>query len=142
MKLPLFILMLSTFVLAQNSSVQLLEGWIRLPPPMLKSSVAYMVLQNSSDRPLRLTGGSTEVAQTVILMGDYVEERNGTQLKGMRKVPYLEIPAKGRLELTPGGKHLMLMGLKRPLQDGERITLTLRFEGGIAAKVILNVQNK
>ena len=47
----------------------------------------------------------------------------------MRPVPEgLEIPAGQTAELAPGGYHLMLMGLKRPITQGERIPLTLKFE--------------
>lgn len=142
MKFLLFILLFFSFVLAQKPAVQVVEGWVRLPPPILKSSVAYMVLQNLSDRPLRLIGGSTNMTSKVIVMSDYVEVRNGVKLEGMREVPYLELPAKGRLELAPSGKHLMLMGLKRPLNEGEAIELTLHFQGGTTFKVSLKVQNK
>ena len=40
-----------------------------------------------------------------------------------------EIPAGGTLELKPGGKHVMLLGLVKPLAVGDTIELTLNFEG-------------
>jgi copper(I)-binding protein len=134
--------LLLSAAMAQTVNLRLIEGWVRLPPPVLKSTVAYMVLENPGARPLRLTGGSAEVAGTVMPMSDYVETRNGVEVKGMREVRFLEIPAGGRLELKPGGKHLMLIGLQRPLREGERIMFNLRFEGGGTARVVLSVQNK
>ena len=141
------VLLIATLIgglaLAQPAAgVRLLEGWVRLTPPTLKNTTAYMVLSNPTGRVLRLTGGSTEVAGMVMPMTDYRETRDGAEIQGMREVRFLEIPAGGRLELKPGGKHLMLIGLKRPLREGEQVTLTLRFEGGATARLTLTVQNR
>lgn len=40
----------------------------------------------------------------------------------------LRVPAGGRVELRPGGVHVMLMGLRRALQTGDRFPISLRFE--------------
>lgn len=40
----------------------------------------------------------------------------------------LPLPAGERVELRPGGNHLMILGLSRPLVEGERLSLTLTFE--------------
>jgi copper(I)-binding protein len=47
-------------------------------------------------------------------------------------VPLREVvvPAKGKLEFKPGGKHIMLMGLKRALKVGEKVPLVLKLDGG------------
>jgi len=39
----------------------------------------------------------------------------------------IEIPAKGQVELKPGGYHIMLINLKRELKPGDRITVVLEF---------------
>ena len=44
------------------------------------------------------------------------------------------------LKLAPGGKHVMLMGLKRPLKIGEPLTVTLNLAGGGTLKVNATVQ--
>jgi hypothetical protein len=46
----------------------------------------------------------------------------------MQMHPSLEIPANGSLELSPGGYHVMLIGLIDDLTPGEEFTLRLRFE--------------
>jgi copper(I)-binding protein len=40
----------------------------------------------------------------------------------------LEIPAGRTLTLAPGGAHLMLIGVKKPLLDKTDVTMTLKFE--------------
>ena len=49
----------------------------------------------------------------------------------------IEIPAGGTIQLEPGGNHVMLMGLKAPLVEGETLPLTLVFEK--AGKVDVDV---
>ena len=45
----------------------------------------------------------------------------------MDKVASLAVPARGRLELKPGGAHVMFLGLKQPLKAGTDVPVTLRF---------------
>jgi copper(I)-binding protein len=54
----------------------------------------------------------------------------------MRPVPKLGVPAGGKLEMKPGGYHLMLLNLKRQLKAGQVVNLTLVFEkaGRLAVK--------
>jgi len=46
----------------------------------------------------------------------------------MKMVTSIEIPAQGKAELKPGSSHIMLIGLKRDLKAGDRVTMTLQFE--------------
>jgi copper(I)-binding protein len=66
--------------------------------------------------------------------------REGDVMK-MREVQSFGIPAGQRLTLRPGGQHLMIVGLKKPLAIDERIPLTLRFERAGEIQVELRVQS-
>ena len=58
----------------------------------------------------------------------------------MRKVEGgLVIPAGGSASLSPGGFHLMLMGLTAPLKEGQMVPLTLTFEKAGPIEVQLQV---
>ena len=46
----------------------------------------------------------------------------------MRPLTKVEVPAGGRIEMKPGGHHIMLLGLTRDLQPGDTVTVRLRFE--------------
>lgn len=115
-------------------------GWVRLVPPVVKDTVAYLTLENRGDKPLRLIGADTEVAERVSIHRDYRESRGGQVVLGMRPLPYLDIPPRDRVEFRPGGYHLMLEGLKRPLKAGEKVALVLKFQDGSRLKVILPVE--
>jgi copper(I)-binding protein len=55
----------------------------------------------------------------------------------MRQVPAIEVPAASEVALKSGGAHIMLFGLRRPLHEGARFPLTLRFAkaGQVEAQV-------
>jgi copper(I)-binding protein len=50
------------------------------------------------------------------------------------------VPPDGRIEFSPGGYHLMLMQLGGPLEEGDRIPVTLHFERAGAVEVELVVR--
>ncbi|NDY91924.1 copper chaperone PCu(A)C [Ideonella livida] len=90
-------------------------------------SVYIRTLRNGGDQPERLLGASTPVAQSVEIHQMTLDP--ATQVMRMRAVEAVPVPAQGEVSLKHGGSwHLMLIGLKQPLQHGDRIPLTLRFE--------------
>lgn len=52
----------------------------------------------------------------------------------------LEVPAKGQVELKPGGYHVMLIGVKRDLKVGDKFSLELQFEKSGAITVEAEVK--
>lgn len=101
------------------------EGaWARATVAGQSSSAAYMVLTASAAQTLVAVeaevAGLAEVHE-MALQGDVMR---------MRPLPNgLPLPAGQAVALQPGGLHLMLMKLKRPLQAGEVLPLTLTFKG-------------
>ena len=115
-------------------------GWVRLVPPVVPDTAAYLTLVNRGRTPLRLVGAETPVASRVSLHRDHQERKGGHVVLGMRPLPYVEVPPGGKVAFRPGGYHLMLEGLKRPLKAGEKVELTLLFQGGLKVKVVLPVE--
>jgi copper(I)-binding protein len=70
----------------------------------------------------------------------HVTERDGEVMK-MRQVKDIALPARERYELRPGGAHLMLVDIVRPLKKGERFPVTLRFEKAGELEVQFEVQD-
>ncbi len=90
-------------------------------------SAVYMTVENHSGRADRLTGAKTDVADMVELH----ETRMVDGVMQMRPVSGgIEVPAQGQVSLEPGGYHIMLMGLRQDLAEGNRIRVTLIFESG------------
>lgn len=88
------------------------------------NGAAYMVLRNNGGAPDRLLRVESEVAEAVEL--HIVEMKD--DVMSMHPVEFIEVPARGQVELKPGGLHVMLIGLKGELKPGENLTLLLLFE--------------
>jgi copper(I)-binding protein len=102
------------------------DGYVREMPPGQTVSAAFMILQNDTAKTIAIVAASSDAA-------DKTELHNHRHTAGgmrMEKVVRLEIPAKSAQTLQPGGYHLMLIGLKRPLRAGETVRLTLIDEMG------------
>jgi copper(I)-binding protein len=83
----------------------------------------YLTVENRGAAADELVGVTCACARTVQL---HVMSMSG-QVMSMRQVQRLAVPAHGKLELKPGGAHLMILGLKQPLKDGEKVNMTLTF---------------
>lgn len=100
------------------------------------TTAGYLVIANPGARPDRLIGAACACAQRV--------ELHATSTAGgvarMTAVSAFAVPARGRLSLEPGGSaHLMLSNLRRPLREGERVPVTLRFERAGAVTAVFQV---
>jgi copper(I)-binding protein len=116
------------------SQVAVENAWARPTPPNAKLAAGYLTAVNAGAAD-RLLGASSPAAGRVEM---HVTARDGEILR-MREVKELKLPAKGRLELKPAGAHLMLVDIKRPFRQGEKIPVTLKFEKAGEVKVELDV---
>jgi hypothetical protein len=129
-------LALTLFAAPSWAQVQIDAPWIRATPPGAKVAAGYLIMRNQSASPERLVGGSSPVARKV---ETHVHIKDGDILR-MREVKGYDIPAKGAFELKPGGAHLMLVDLKGPLKEGEKIPVLLKFERAGEVKVDFDVR--
>lgn len=70
---------------------------------------------------------------------DSMSEMDGQmKMMGMKQVPSIALPAGEEVKLEPGGYHIMIMGLKDPIEAGDEYQITLEFEnvGEIAVQAI------
>ncbi|TXF13024.1 copper chaperone PCu(A)C [Pelomicrobium methylotrophicum] len=104
-------------------TITIADAWARATPPAAQVGGAYLILKNAGS-PDKLVSASTPVAERTEFHRMSLEDG----VMKMRHLPAIEVPAHGTIELKPGGTHLMLVGLKQPLKEGERFPLTLRFE--------------
>ena len=109
--------------------------WTRATPPGAKIAAGFMQLKSAGAAD-RVIGATSPVAGRVEM---HVTIREGEVMR-MREVQSFEVPAAGTFELKPGGAHLMLVDLKRPLKQGEKVPLTLKLERGGELKLELPVE--
>jgi copper(I)-binding protein len=110
--------------------------WAMPTAPTATTGAGYLVLKNKGNKADRLISASAGVANKVEL---HTHIKEGDVLK-MRPVDAIDIPAGGETKLEPGGLHIMLIGLKKPLEEGQRFPVVLKFENAGEITVDLLVQ--
>jgi copper(I)-binding protein len=116
--------------------VEVSDAWMRATAPGQKTAAGYMTIRNKSAQPERLVGGSSQAAAK---LETHVSIQDGDIMR-MREVKAYDIPAKGSFELKPNGSHLMLVDLKRPLKEGDKVPVVLKFEKSGEVKVDFEVR--
>lgn len=99
--------------------------WSRATPGGAQVAGGYLTITNSGKEPDRLTGGSFPNAARF----EIHEMKTEGGVMTMRPLPKgLEINPGETIEFKPGGYHLMFMGLKQGLKEGQSVKGTLVFE--------------
>jgi periplasmic copper chaperone A len=109
----------------------------RATPPGATVGGGYLVIENRGTTPERLVSVTTEASPASEL--HEMAMANGVMTMRPRSAG-IEIPAGGKVELKPGGLHVMLIGLVKPLVKGETIKATLVFEKAGSVDVVFNVE--
>ena len=107
---------------AAQAQTTVKDPWARATVAQQKASGAFMQLQSAKGG--KLLSASSPVAGVVEI---HEMTMDGNVMK-MRAVPSLDLPAGKPVELKPGGFHVMLMDLKKPLNAGDTVPITLVVE--------------
>jgi copper(I)-binding protein len=135
-----------------SDQVSVNAAWTRITTPTATTGAVYMNLESpDGDRLMKASvpsdiAGKTEIHETVggEAMGDEdmgsmdgeMKEEGATgedspmsgSMMGMREIDILELPAGEEVSLEPGGYHVMLFDLVKPIEAGDTIPVTLTFE--------------
>jgi copper(I)-binding protein len=109
---------------AWAANISVTDAWARATMPGQKVSGAYMQIQ--SDVDARLVGVSSLAVPRV----EVHEMKMDGDVMRMREVQAIDLPKGKTVSLQPGGFHIMLMNLPKPIAAGEIIPLTLTVESG------------
>jgi copper(I)-binding protein len=109
---------------SEKSEIIVENGYVRESIPGTTISSAYMTLNNSSSKNLRLVAASSSVSERV----EIHEHTMTGGLMRMRQRESVEILANDSTIFQPSGFHLMIFDLKQPLKAKENITITLHFD--------------
>ena len=104
--------------------LQIGHPWARATPKGATVGAGYLTITNKGAEPDRLIGGSAAPASRFEVHATVTE--NG--VARMRQVNGLEIKPGETVEFKPGGMHLMFVGLRQPLAQGQTVKGTLVFE--------------
>lgn len=113
------------------------QAWARATPGGAKTGGGFLTIENKGSSPDKLVGISADVAGKVEV--HQMSTDNGVMK--MRPVEGgLTIGPGKTVKLAPGGLHLMMMDLKSPLKQGEKLPVTLQFEKAGKVQITLDVQ--
>ena len=121
-RLALIALALLSCVLSAGARAQPVgvnDAWVRAPAPGQTIAAAYMELTSRTSMVLVAISSTAAAA---------VELHNTTMEAGvmkMRPVGRIDLPGGKPVKLAPGGLHVMLIDLKKPLKAGDKVPLTL-----------------
>lgn len=121
---------------AQGAAVSARDAWSREAPEGRKVTAVFVTVENKGDVARAIVGGSTDAAESAEL---HEMKRVGTTME-MSPVQSIALPAHGSAELKPGGLHIMLFGLKKPLAAGDTVRLTLTLDDGTKVAVAAQVR--
>ncbi|MFV0512695.1 MAG: copper chaperone PCu(A)C [Jhaorihella sp.] len=118
------------------------DAYARASTMMSGSGAAFMVVMNASEEDDRMVSAASDVAERVELH-THIEDENGV-MKMVQVEEGFAIPAGGMHALARGGDHVMFLGLKRPLEQGDIVKLDLTFEkaGTISVEVPVDLERK
>lgn len=124
--LRIVLLLAASFAVAATAAaadaVRVVDAWTKATVPGQKVAGVYMEILSPVDA--RLTGVSFHLARSAEIHSMKLE--NGTMK--MRPLKDLDLPAGKPVKLEPGGLHVMLFDIERPLRSGEKLPMTLTVE--------------
>ena len=113
------------------------QAWSRATPSGAKIAGGYLTIENKGAAPDRLVGGGGDVAGRVEIH-EMAMDNGVMKMRPLDKGLAIE-PGK-TVKFAPGGYHLMLMDIKQPLKQGDKVPVTLEFEKAGKVTVSLDVQ--
>ncbi|MDX1523011.1 MAG: copper chaperone PCu(A)C [Anaerolineae bacterium] len=115
-------------------SLMIIEPWARASTLDGGNSALYLTVRNEGGDDV-LLGAATTVAEAVEIHESSMDEND---VMHMSPVSTIAVPSGESVNLEPGGKHVMLIGLKEQLKAGDTIEVTLTFER--AGEVVVDAE--
>lgn len=124
MRLPALLIPLLLSTSAWAADIRVENAWVREPAP--GQVVVGGFLDITSKQDASLISAESPVAGMVEI--HEMSMKDGVMR--MRPVEKIDLPKGQTVKLAPGGLHLMLENLKKPLRAGDKVPLTLKVKTG------------
>lgn len=108
---------------ALADTVKVDNPWVRATAPGQKVAGGFMTL--TADADMVLVGGTSPASKHIEL--HFMRMENGVM--EMRELKEIPLPKGKAVSLEPGGLHVMFIGLKNPIREGQKVPLTLSVKG-------------
>lgn len=110
----------------KESPLEVRDAYAFATAPSQKNGAVFLRILNHGAESAQITGAAAEAAAHTAL---HASDTDGGGTMRMRHVSSIEIPAGGEAVLKPAGDHIMLMGLKAPLNAGDTLEIVLETAG-------------
>ena len=127
----LIAILLLGFSAFSQAEVLVEDPKIRLLPPGVPNTAAYLTLTNAGSETRILVGAHSDIAEKVELHNHVMQDG----MMKMTRQDSVEIQPGQQVLFQPGGLHIMMFGLKTPLQEGQGRLIRLMFKNGEAIVV-------
>lgn len=132
----LSVITLSLLSVVTQAEVKVENAWIRLLPPMVKTTAAYMDIVSTENDVL------IGVSSSIAMMTEIHESSMNDGVMSMDHVNEIALEKDTTLSMKPGGIHIMLMNLHSPLQASATYKLVLEFKRAGAVEIQLPVRKQ
>lgn len=118
------ILLVLLFILfPPEDKIKIKDAWMR-PSSEKMATALYFTIENTGETADTLFEVDSDLVERVEIHETYSEG----EMMGMRKVDMIVIEANSSFELKPGAHHVMLMKLKKDINDGDEENFVLHFK--------------
>lgn len=127
----------STTAHAERCTPRITGAWLRMPPMAMPMLAGFARIENPCKAPVVVASAKSSAFADVSLHESKVVDG----VSRMRAVPTLTVPARGSVELKPGGLHLMLMQPVTMPKAGDRVPVTVKLSDGRELKALFDVRS-
>ena len=133
----IFILVaLSLSACGAEQGIEIRDAWLR-PAAQGENGAVYFVIHNQGSKDDALTGVSSDVAEAV----EMHESQMSDDVMQMQQLDSVPLKRSSEIKFEPGGLHVMLVDLKKDLNLGDEIEITLHFTNFEDMQVTVPVQD-
>jgi copper(I)-binding protein len=115
---------------AQDKPIRAADAWVKLPAPGETQAMAFANVENPTMYAVYIQSAAADAAGRVEL-----RDASLTGAAAAKALEFITAPAYDWAYMGPKGAHLLLLDLKRPLKEGEAVTLTLTMDNGTKLEV-------
>lgn len=112
------------------------DAWIAEAPPVSKVMAAYMRFNNSGEKAIEIIHAESELYSSI----EFHETKQENGIARMIRHDTFNIPANNKLELMPGGPHMMLFNPTKRLTEGDTVSIKLTTNNNKIKTVTLPVK--
>lgn len=121
---------------ADAGGIAIVDAWARPSAIAGGNGAGYFTVENRGEEADNLLRVEADVSKSVEL---HTMTMEGMVMR-MRKIDAAAVPPHGQLVFAPGGNHVMFVGLKAPLKEGDSLPVTLVFEHAGAIEAVMSVR--